>query len=291
MKSMTGFGRFDGKINARDIVVEIKSVNHRFFEFSCRTTRGFNFLEDKIKTVVGKQVARGKVDMFVSLSAAEDEDVVVELNKPLADGYVAALKELAAGCEIKDDISVSTVARYNDIFTVRKAQQDEDKVLSDVMPAVEAALQAFVDMRIAEGNKLKADVQSRAERILELVAVIEEKSPQMQLDYEKRLKDKIDEMLQGAGYDEQRIITEVAIFSDKVAIAEETVRLRSHFGQFAKMLESDQAVGRKLDFILQEMNRETNTIGSKVQNSEISHIVVEIKSELEKIREQIQNVE
>lgn len=289
--SMTGFGRAEISVDGRNITTEIKSVNHRYFEFNCRTTRGYSFLEDKLKKYLNERISRGKVDMFVSLTESEDEVVDVTINKPLAKGYVDALRELSSTYSLKDDISVSTVARYNDIFQIHKAELDEEIIFNQVKKAVDIALESFLNMRMAEGEKLKNDVLSRAQTILSYVEKVEERSPQTVKEYEERLKAKIEETLQSVNIDESRILTEVAIFADKVAVAEETVRLRSHIDQMKSFLESNDPIGRKLDFIVQEMNRETNTIGSKVTDSELAHVVVEIKSEIEKIREQIQNIE
>lgn len=289
--SMTGFGRAEIAINGRNITTEIKSVNHRFFEFSCRTTRGYSFLEEKLKKYVNEKVSRGKVDMFVSLTESEDDVVEVSINKPLAQGYVNALKEIRDEYSLTDDISVSTVAKYNDIFQIHKPPLDEEEIFAQVKSAVDIALESFLNMRRVEGDKLKTDVISRADNIISLVEKVEERSPETIKEYEARLKQKIEETLGSVNIDESRILTEVAIFSDKVAVAEETVRLRSHIDQMKTFFESNEPIGRKLDFIIQEMNREANTIGSKVTDSELAHVVVEIKSEIEKIREQIQNIE
>lgn len=291
IRSMTGFGRSESVINSREITVEIKSVNHRYFEFNCRTTRGYSFLEEKLKSYVSQKVSRGKVDMFVSLSASEDAEAQVSVNHQLASGYINAFKELKETYNIPDDVTTTILARYPDILTVSKAPEDEEQVLADVLQAVDVALDSFVAMREAEGEKLKTDVLSRAQTILNIVSEIEERSPITVKEYENRLKAKIMETLEDKNIDEQRVLTEVAIFADKVAVAEETVRLRSHFEQMNKFMDSDVPVGRKLDFIIQEMNREANTIGSKVQDAQLAHKVVDIKSEIEKIREQVQNIE
>lgn len=291
IKSMTGFGRSQRTVDGREITVEIKSVNHRYFEFSCRTTRGYGFLEEKLKSYISQRVARGKVDMFVSLSAPQDEQATVTVNHRLASGYISAMRELGKTYGLADDISITAVAGYPDIFTVSREPEDEEKVCSDVLSVVDEALEAFISMREAEGERLKADILERVETILSIVEKIEKRSPETVSEYEKRLKDKITETLGDRTIDEQRVLTEVAIFSDKVAVAEETVRLRSHMAQLKKFFESDMPAGRKTDFIIQEMNREANTIGSKVQDAEIAHMVVDIKAEIEKIREQVQNVE
>lgn len=289
--SMTGFGRCEATIGGRQITVEIKSVNHRFFEFTCRTTRGYSFLEEKAKSFVNQRVARGKVDMFISITADETAAADVTVNHSLAAGYIKAFDELSQTYGIENDTTVSTLSRYGDIFTVHKAPEDEDKVWEDAKQAVDVALTNFMTMREAEGQKLKQDVLSRADTILSIVSEIEERSPQTVKEYEAKMTERIKDMLCNVSVDEQRILTEVAIFADKVAVAEETVRLRSHFEQMNNFLNTTGPVGRKLDFILQEMNRESNTIGSKVQDAQLAHKVVDIKAELEKIREQIQNIE
>ncbi len=268
--SMTGFGRAELSVGERDIIVEIKSVNHRYFEFSCRTSRGYNFLEDKLKKYVNERVSRGKVDMYVSVTDNDDSSVEVELNKPLASGYIKAMRTMAEEYGVADDISVSTLSRFNDIFQITRPPADEDAVFSDVKVAVDAALERFLTMREAEGEKLKADILSRAQTIINIVGEIEERSPVTVQEYRERLYNKLSEVLQ---------------------VDEETVRLRSHFDQMKKFLDSGEPVGRKLDFVVQEMNREANTIGSKVNDSALAHKVVDIKGEIEKIREQVQNIE
>lgn len=291
IKSMTGFGRSEQKINGREISVEIKSVNHRYFELNCKTSRGYAFLEEKLKAYLQQRVSRGKIDLYVSVVCAEETQANVTLNHSLAAGYVAALKEIAAAYSVQDDISVSSVARFTDIFTVHKAQEDEDEVWQSVLPVLDSAMESFMNMRKAEGARMKEDVLSRSKTILSIVEQIDEQSPQTVAQYREKLEERLKELLESASVDEQRLLTEAAIFADKTAVAEETVRLRSHFSQLEKFMEAKEPVGRKIDFILQEMNREANTIGSKVQNAPLAHLVVEIKSELEKIREQIQNIE
>ncbi len=291
VKSMTGFGRAEISVGSRDIIVEIKSVNHRYFEFSCRTGRGYSFLEDKLKKYVGEKVSRGKVDMYVSVTETDDAAVEVNLNKPLASGYINAMKAMAEEYGITNDISVSVLSRFGDVFQVSRPPADEDAVFADVKVAVDTALDHFISMREAEGEKLKADILSRAEKIISIVGEIEERSPITVQEYRDRLYTKLSEVLQSTNIDDQRILTEAAIFADKVAVDEETVRLRSHFEQMKNFLDSDVPIGRKLDFIVQEMNREANTIGSKVNDSALAHKVVDIKGEIEKIREQVQNIE
>ena len=289
--SMTGFGRAELSVGTRDIIVEMKSVNHRYFEFSCRTSRGYSFLEDKLKKYVAERVSRGKVDMYVSVTENDDESVEVELNKPLASGYIKAMRALAEEYGITDDLSVSTLSRYSDIFQIHRQPADEEAVFNDVKAAVDIALEHFLSMRADEGSKLRDDILTRADRILSIVGEIEERSPVTVKEYRDRLYQKLSEILSSNDIEPQRILTEAAIFADKVAVDEETVRLRSHFDQMRGFFNSGQPIGRKLDFIVQEMNREANTIGSKVTDSALAHKVVEIKGEIEKIREQVQNIE
>ena len=293
VKSMTGFGRCETEINGRAITVEIKSVNHRYFEFSCRVTRGYGFLEDKLKAFVNSRVSRGKIDMFVSVGAADDVPCEVAVNHSLVSGYLTAMKEISDTYGIENDASVVSISRFPDVFTVSKAAVDEEQLTADVLSAAGQALDSFIAMREAEGERMKADILGRAQMILGIVSEIEERSPQTVTEYETRLLDRIRQTLENLSVevDEQRILTEVAVFADKVAVAEETVRLRSHFEQLSEFLERNEPVGRKIDFIIQEMNREANTIGSKVQDAVLAHKVVDIKSEIEKIREQVQNIE
>lgn len=293
IKSMTGFGRCETVIDGREISVEIKSVNHRYFEFSCRTPRGYAFLDDKLKSYVNSRVSRGKIDVFVSIGVNEETPSEVTVNHQLVSGYLNAMHEICENHNVEDDVTVTLLSRFPEVFTVHKTAEDEEKIIADVLSATQTALDSFVSMRETEGEKMKADILSRANTILSIVGEIEERSPKTVVEYENRLKERIEQTL--ASYnmeiDEQRILTEVAIFADKVAVAEETVRLRSHFEQLSQFLEYNEPVGRKIDFIIQEMNREANTIGSKVQDAELAHKVVEIKSEIEKIREQVQNIE
>lgn len=291
IRSMTGYGRSEMVVDGRAVTVEIKSVNHRYFEFSCRTSRGYSFLEEKMKSYLQQQIFRGKVDAYISIDALESAQSQVTVNHPLAAGYIHALRELAERYDLSDDISVSTVARYSDIFSVHKAPEDEDAVWASVEKAAAEAVENFIRMRETEGERLKADVLSRADTIMQRVEEIEARSPQTVSEYEERLRQKIQELLGDNTVDEQRLLTETAIFADKVAVAEETVRLRSHFRQMKEMMEAGGPIGRKLDFLVQEMNREANTIGSKANDVDMARIVVDVKSEIEKIREQIQNLE
>lgn len=291
IRSMTGYGRSEQIVDGRAVTVEIKSVNHRYFEFSCRTTRGYSFLEEKLKSFLQGRITRGKVDAYISVETLESAQTQVLVNHSLAEGYVQALRELAERYGLRDDISVSTVSRYSDIFSVHKAPEDEEAVWNSVQQAAKEALKNFLAMREAEGERLRADVLSRAGTIMKLVDEIETRSPQTVAEYQERLRQKIQELLGDNTVDEQRLLTETAIFADKVAVAEETVRLRSHFRQMEEMMKTDAPIGRKLDFLVQEMNREANTIGSKAVDSKIAYLVVDIKAEIEKIREQIQNIE
>lgn len=288
---MTGYGRCEETVHGRHITVELKSVNHKYFEFSPRVTRGYGFLEDKLKTYVQSRVARGKIDLFLSIETLEDSDVVVHVNHSLAAGYIAAFREISERYNLPDSITVNSLSRYSDIFSVHKAPEDEDAIWADVKAVAEKAVDAFVAMREVEGRRLYEDVMSRAAAIIEIVGKIEARSPETVREYRERLEAKLREVLADTTIDEQRILTEAAIFADKVAVAEETVRLRSHFDQLKAFLESEEPSGRKMDFLVQEMNRETNTIGSKASDSQIAYMVVDIKAEIEKIREQIQNIE
>ena len=293
IKSMTGFGRCEAEINGREITVEIKSVNHRYFEFSCRTPRGYGFLDDKLKSYVNSRVSRGKIDMFVTVGANDEAPLEVTVNHQLVSGYLNAMKEISDTYGVENDVTVVSLSRFPDVFTVHKPAEDEEQITNDVLSVARTALDSFITMRETEGEKMKADILSRANTILSIVGEIDERSPQTVAEYEERLLERIKQTLEDyeVEIDEQRVLTEVAVFSDKVAVAEETVRLRSHFAQLEKFLEYDEPVGRKIDFIIQEMNREANTIGSKVQDAVLAHKVVDIKSEIEKIREQVQNIE
>ncbi len=291
IRSMTGYGRFEGTVDGRNVIFEIKSVNHRFFEMQCRLPKGLGFLEESIKDLVSRSVTRGKIDVFVSIESDEEVASYVKINHSLAAGYVAAMKELCNTYELKDDISVSTISRYSDILTVRKAPENEEQLINIVRTAGTAAIRDFLAMREREGEKLTMDVLEHIDNILSVVSYIEEQSPKTVEAYRSKLYERLKEILQDTAIDEQRILTEAAIFADKTAVDEETVRLRSHISQLKEMLSQQEPVGRKLDFIVQEMNREANTIGSKVCDAQLAHKVVDIKSEIEKIREQIQNIE
>ena len=291
IKSMTGYGRAAQTIDGMAITVEIKSVNHRYFEFSSRSPRAYGFLDEKLKSFVQSMVSRGKVECYVQIEALEQADVQVQLNASLAQGYLQAFDELSNRFGLENDVRVSTLSRYSDIFSIHKAEADEEKVWNAVRAVAEDALTRFVDMRVREGERLRADVLARADAILEHVAFVESRSPETVREYNDKLLSRMQTVLEGAQVDEQRILLEAAIYADKVAVAEETVRLRSHIDQLRDFFNAEEAVGRKLDFLVQEINREANTIGSKAQDVEIARRVIDIKAEVEKIREQIQNIE
>ena len=293
IRSMTGYGRSQAVVDTMSITVELKSVNHRYFEFSSRVPRNYGFLDEKLKSYIGSRVSRGKVECYVSLENLEDDEIEILVNHSLAKSYLNALKDLAETNELnlRDDLAMSSLARYNDVFTVHKKEADEEKIWNAVKSVAEVAVDKFIAMRETEGEKLKNDVLSRADLILNKVSVIEERSPETVKEYNDKLLARINEFLSEVQVDEQRLLTECAIFADKVAVAEETVRLRSHIDQLRLFLDSDEAVGRKTDFLVQEMNREANTIGSKAQDVTIARNVIDIKAEIEKIREQIQNIE
>ncbi len=294
IRSMTGYGRSQAVVDTMNITVELKSVNHRYFEFNSRVPRNYGFLDEKLKSYIGSRVSRGKVECYVSVENLEDDEIEILVNHSLAQSYLSALKELADRNELtlRDDLAISSLARYNDVFTVHKQEADEEKIWNAVKCVAEKAVDKFIEMRETEGSKLKNDVLSRADLIIEKVSVIEERSPETVKEYSQKLLTRMREALgDNIHIDEQRILTEAAIYADKVAVAEETVRLSSHMSQLKLFLVSDEAIGRKMDFLVQEMNREANTIGSKAQDVEIARAVLDIKAEIEKIREQIQNIE
>ena len=291
IKSMTGYGRCQQTIDARDTLVEIKSVNHRFFEFSARVPRVYGYLESQLKSYLQGKVSRGKVDVGVTILTLEGIDANVEINHALVQSYVNALRSVKDEFALTDDLSLSAISRFADIFTVRKNVEDEQVIWDSVRTVLDGALANFIRMREVEGERMKADILSRLATIEERVAFVEERSPQTVEEYRNRLYAKMQEVLKDSEIEEQRILTEAAIYSEKIAVDEETVRLRSHIRQFESILQSEEPIGRKLDFLVQELNREANTIGSKAQDIEIARIVVDIKSEIEKIREQIQNIE
>lgn len=291
VRSMTGFGRAEQDFNGLNVTVEIKSVNHRYFEFSSRLPRSYQYLEEKLKNFCQGRIARGKVEAAVLIDDTRPGGTKVEINGEYCDSYLNALKTLKTCYDLKDDISVMTVARNPEVFKITKNDLDADLLTESVLTVAAAAADAFVAMRETEGARLKADVENRVGIILSRVELIEKRSPETVKIYREKIEQKMLELLGNVQVDEQRLLTETAIFADKVAVAEETVRLRSHMQQLCALMEENEAIGRKLDFVVQEMNREANTIGSKAQDIEIARAVIDIKAEIEKIREQIQNIE
>lgn len=291
IKSMTGYGKSEQTIDSLNVTVEIKSVNHRYFEFSARVPREYGFLEEKLKKYCNSLITRGKVECYVSVEDLEEREMEVNVNKTLAAGYVKALKELSERFGLKDDISAVTLSRYPDVITLHKASEDEERIWNAVKTVAETAVSKFIEMRETEGSKLRGDILSRADYIIECVEFIEGRSPETVREYNEKLKQRMKELLGDAAVDEQRLLNEAAIYADKIAVDEETVRLRSHISQLREFMNSSEAIGRKLDFLVQEINREANTIGSKAQDVDIAKKVIAIKAEVEKIREQVQNIE
>ena len=294
VKSMTGFGREHVIAEGREIIVEIRSVNHRYYEFNARTPRTYGYLDEKLKSFLKSGISRGKVEVSVNIYNQEGTDAEIELNKPVALGYLNALRGSAEELGLDDDLVLSNLIRLPDVFTVVKKTEDEEVIWNQVKAVAQSALDKFVQMRITEGEKMYEDISSRLDFIEETVGKIETHQPSVAEGYRERLYEKIKETLDSADIDnieEHRILTEVAIFADKVAIDEETVRLRSHISQFRELIKAEEPVGRKLDFLVQEVNREVNTIGSKANDLTITRMVVDLKAEIEKIREQIQNIE
>lgn len=291
IKSMTGFGRAQIPFGDYTVTVEIKSVNHRYFEFSARIPRAYSFLEEKVKSFVSEKVSRGKIECSVLIEASADDSVIVSIDEPLANGYFEAVKNIAEKYSLSNDMTALSLARFPDVLKITKAPLDEEALWLKVKQTLSLAVDEFVKMRTVEGEKLKADVLSRADTIIADVAFIEERSPETVKAYNDKLLERMRDVLGDTQVDEARLLTEAAIYADKVAVAEETVRLRSHIDQLHTMLDSKEAVGRKLDFLVQEINREANTIGSKAQDVDIARRVINIKAEVEKIREQIQNIE
>ncbi len=289
--SMTGFGRAKNSYENFDITVEIKSVNHRYFEFSSRIPRAFQFLDEKLKKLCQQHISRGKVEISVLFEDTSSKAVELKVNEAYADAYISALHNLAKQYRLKDDIKVSSLVGNSEVFTVKKREIDDEVICEAVCETAKQAVESFVNMRAVEGERLVSDVKSRADYILNQVAFIEQRSPETVKEYRVKIEQKIKELIGDVQIDEQRLLTETAIYADKIAVAEETVRLRSHIASLCALLDEGGVIGRKLDFIVQEMNRETNTIGSKAQDMDITKVVVDIKSEIEKIREQIQNIE
>lgn len=291
-RSMTGYGRGQRQLDGWDITVEIKSVNHRYFEFSCRVPRSCSYMEDKLKSLVQSRISRGKVDLYLQLTNTGTLcDSVVKVNLELAKSYVAALQALSEATGLPNDIDLAVLSRYPDVLTSERAEIDEDALWRAVSQVASEALDRFVEMRETEGARLREDILLRLNTVEQLTDTVEAQSPQTVEAYRARLYQKLSTLLADRSIDDTRVLTEAAIFADRVAVDEETVRLKSHLAQFRSILLQPDPVGRKLDFLTQELNREANTIGSKAQDAEVAAVVVALKSELEKIREQIQNVE
>lgn len=291
LKSMTGYGRKEIIAGGKKINVEIKSVNHRYSDFNIKYPRNYAYLEDRIKKAASECIERGKVDIFLNMENYETTDEEITINEAVAKNYIEALEKLRDTFSLKDDITVMAVARNSDVFTVTHVDEDEEEVWSNVKTALDGALDAFIEMRSREGERIQRDLEQRVEYMKTLVKKIDERSPETVNEYQNRLYAKIKEVLEDREIDESRVLTEVAIYADKVAVNEETVRIMSHFEEFYNIIGSGEAAGRKLDFLIQEINRETNTIGSKASDIDIAKIVVELKGEIEKLREQVQNIE
>jgi len=291
IKSMTGYGSAKGFSGKTEISVELRSVNSRYLDCSIKLPRMYTAFEDSLKSAVGKHISRGKVDVYITIDMSKAGDVEIKVNKPLAQAYVSALKAMSKEYKLLYDLRVIDLARFPEVLLAEKTETDPEQLCADVCSVLEQALSGFDNMRINEGKTLYHDIKARLGEIEKLTDQAQEASPRSVAEYRAKLEARMQDVLQTAGIDEQRILTEAAIFADRVAINEETVRLRSHISQLRAMLDSDEAVGRKIDFLVQEFNREANTIGSKGNDAEIARITVEMKSEIEKIREQAQNIE
>ncbi len=291
IKSMTGYGRAQQLVEGWDIAVELKAVNHRYYEFSARMPRAYGYLEEKLKNHLAGSVSRGKLEASVTIQATGEAPLQVQVNRRLAESYVTALRQLGQELGVSDDLALSHLVRIPDLFVLEKGGEEEEKIWQMVRQVADEALRQFLGMRQAEGAKLEEDLSARLKTIEALVGQVEEQSPRTTQEYRERLYRKLSEVLADSSIDESRILTEAAIFAEKTAVDEETVRLRSHVAQFRAILARPEPAGRKLDFLVQEMNREANTIGSKAQDVAIAKVVVALKAEIEKIREQIQNIE
>lgn len=291
IRSMTGYGSAKGTVEGLEITVELKSVNNRYLDTSVRLPRSFLFAEEAIKSEVQSHISRGKVDVFISVDSSAAGDMTVKVNEPLLRGYIEAIRHISEEYSLANDMTALSVSRFPDVLSVEKKDLDAEAISAGICAIAEEALRDFDAMRQREGAKLRDDVLSRLETIDRLVSAVETEAPKTVAEYRKRLEQKMQEVLGATGIDENRILAEAAIFADHIAVDEETVRLRSHMSQLTTMINGNSPTGRKIDFLIQEFNREANTIGSKCQNSQIAHVVVDLKSEIEKIREQIQNIE
>ena len=288
---MTGYGSAKGNVGNLEITIEVKSVNNRYLDASVRMPRTFLFAEDALKSAVGRHISRGKVDMFINVDSSAADDMIVKVNEPLLKGYLDAIRLISEKYGVENDLTAVSVGRFPDILSVVKKDVDADQLTSGLVAIADEALRDFDAMRQREGEKLCADILSKLDKIASLVSAVEKESPRTVEAYQNRLRERLNEVLSSTGIDENRILAEAAIYADRVAVDEETVRLRSHMSQLRSMLSAGSPIGKKIDFLIQEFNREANTIGSKCQNSDIAHVVVDLKSEIEKIREQIQNIE
>ncbi len=291
LKSMTGYGRFEQTDDVRKIVIDIRSVNHRYSDVAIKLPRAYGYLEDKIREYVLGKISRGKVDVFLYIENYTNDDKAVLLDEALCMNYFDLLRQMRDQCGIKQEITVSDLARFSDIFITKQQEEDKDQVWQRILSCLEPAMQDFLAMRCREGERMRRDLLEKAENIRKLTEQIEILAPKVVEDYAVKLRDRMKELLGDFQADEGRILTEVGILADRVCISEELVRLKSHFVELGEILSQDEPVGRKLDFLVQELNRETNTIGSKANDKEITKLVVEMKSEIEKLREQIQNIE
>lgn len=291
LKSMTGYGRRETVTDGKKILVEIKSVNHRYSDYNIKVPRHLGYLEDKIRKCAADSVTRGKIDIYVNVDYFETSDKEITLNKELAKSYIDALYVLRDEFKLKDDITVTSVARNSEIFKSERVEEDEEALWHNVKDVLDGALSDFIAMRAREGERIEKDLCERIDYMRTLAETVDKRSPETVREYSDRLYEKIKEVLDGREIDEGRILTEVAIYADKVAVNEETVRLKSHFDEFDTIIRSGEPAGRRLDFLIQEINREVNTIGSKASDIEIAKTVVTLKGEIEKLREQIQNIE
>ena len=290
LKSMTGFGRAEKSVDGFNVKINLKSVNHRYMDITIKLPKYYTFLEDSIRQAASKYISRGKVEVYISLERTEGSDKKIVLDRQVAENYINALKSLKKS-GLRDDVKISTIAQYHDIFKVETDAADEEYIAGLISEVFDAAAEDFVNMRIAEGKNMEADILSHLDRLYEDLCLVEERYPKIIEEYRLKLENRIRDILEDKNVDEARLLTEAAIFAERSDIGEETVRLRSHIKEFKNAINTDQPIGKKLDFMIQEMNRETNTMGSKANDVEISKIIVDMKSEIEKIREQIQNIE
>ncbi len=291
LKSMTGYGRSEAVVGSKKITVEIKSVNHRFSDYNIKIPRQYSYLEEHVRKMISESVSRGKIDVYINIETQGEADKIITVNKELAGNYISAMRELCTEYGLKDDLTLSSLISFSDIFSSELKRDDEDELWKNVSSVIQPALEAFISMREREGSRIEEDLVARVEYMAGLVREIDKRSPETVKEYQEKLYAKIHELLGEQSIDESRILTETAIFADKVAVNEETVRLFSHFDEFKEIINSGEPAGRRLDFLIQEINREVNTIGSKASDLDIAKTVVTLKGEVEKLREQVQNIE